>query len=407
MYINWEVFQMKKFLSYFGVALLAAALTATLIIVFAPSILMKNNGQSSMASPVNYSKFEKFDNSSFGANSIAGARSKLAPAVVYINTVSVVGQNMDIPEQFRDFFPPGFLEGQQRVQTGAGSGFIIKKDGYILTNEHVVRNAQKLQVTLFTGKKYDGRVVGADAQTDLAVVKINANDLPTVEMGDSGKLIPGQWVVAIGNPYGFHDTVTAGIVSALGRSLENPDVHGDLIQTDAAINPGNSGGPLADLSGKVIGINEAIIQNAQGIGFAIPINLAKKISNDLIEKGKVQRPETAWLGVSIGDIPDQVASYYGLANKEGAIIQVMAESPAAKAGLQDGDIIKEINHQKIKNAQDVVKTIKANKVGSTVDILVLREGSLKAFKVKLEAQPQALNQPINRRQRQSPFFGGP
>lgn len=396
---------MKKYLSYFGVALLAAALTTTLFFFFVPSTL-KNNNQSATLTPVNYSKMEKF-NGNFGADSIISARLKLAPAVVYINTVSMVAENMDIPDQFRDFFPPGFFNGQQRVQTGAGSGFIIKKDGYILTNEHVVRNAQKLQVTLFTGKKYDGRVIGTDPQTDLAVVKINAKDLPEVQMGDSSKLVPGQWVVAIGNPYGFHDTVTAGIIGALGRSLENPDVHGDLIQTDAAINPGNSGGPLADLSGKVIGINEAIIQNAQGIGFAIPINLAKKISTDLIEKGKVQRPETAWLGVGVGDIPDQVASYYGLANKEGAIIQVISDSPAAKAGLQDGDIIKEINHKKIKKAQDVVANIKKNKVGATVDVLILREGALQAFKVKLEAQPQISNQSNSDRSRQSPFFGRP
>lgn len=396
---------MKKFLSYLGVALLAAMFTALLFMALAPSIF-KNSNQSGVPVPVNYGKIEKFDGS-FGADSIISARTKLAPAVVYINTVSLVTENMDIPYQFRDFFPPGFFEGQQRVQTGAGSGFIIKKDGYILTNEHVVRNAQKLQVTLFTGKKYDGRVVGTDPQTDLAVVKINANNLPVVQMGDSSKLVPGQWVVAIGNPYGFHDTVTAGIISALGRSLDDPDVHGNLIQTDAAINPGNSGGPLADLSGRVIGINEAIIQNAQGIGFAIPIDLAKKIATDLIEKGKVQRPETAWLGVGVGDIPDQVANYYGLANKDGAIIQVMPNGPAAKAGLQDGDIIKEINHKKVKNAQDVVKNIKENKVGSVVEILILREGTLKAFKVKLEAQPQMLNQPNSRRGRQSPFFGGP
>lgn len=395
---------MKKYLAYFGVAVLASALTAIIFLALAPAI-WKDSHSLSVAPANYYGKMEKF-NGSFGSDSIINARQKLAPAVVYINTVSVVTENTDIPFEFRDFFPPDFFNGQQRVQTGAGSGFIIKKNGYILTNEHVVRNAQKLQVTLFTGKKYDGRVVGTDPQTDLAIVKINADNLPIIEMGDSNILIPGQWVVAIGNPYGLHDTVTAGIISALGRSLDDPSAHGNLIQTDAAINPGNSGGPLADLSGRVIGINEAIIQNAQGIGFAIPINLAKKVSMDLIDKGKVDRPETPWLGVGVGDIPDQVVNYYGLANKDGAIIQVMPGSPAAKAGLQDSDIIKEVDHHKINNAQDVVKIVKNLKVGKVVDILVLRDGELKVFKVKLEAQPQMLNQPNPRRQNQLPFFGG-
>ena len=194
-------------------------------------------------------------------------------------------------------------------------------------------------------------------------------------MGDSDNLIPGQWVVAIGNPYGFHDTVTAGIISALGRSLEDPNQSGNLIQTDAAINPGNSGGPLVDLSGKVIGINEAIIANAQGLGFAIPINSAKKIVKDLIEKGKVQRPATPWLGVGMTDINERIADYYGLNNQAGAIIQVIPNSPAAKAGLQDGDIIKEVNHQEVKNPDDVIKIVKDSKVNQILDLLVFREQS--------------------------------
>jgi len=199
---------------------------------------------------------------------------------------------------------------------------------------------------------------------------------------------PGQWVVAIGNPYGFHDTVTAGIISALQRSLDNPDQRGNLIQTDAAINPGNSGGPLVDLSGRVIGINEAIIANAQGIGFAIPINTANKIAEQLIKNGKVQRKATPWLGVGLTEINKKIAEYYGLSNQEGAIIQVYPNSPAAKAGLHDGDIIKEINRKKIKKPDDIVNLIKNAKVGQSIEVLVFREGNLTVIKVKLEEKPQ-------------------
>ncbi len=385
----------RKYLSYFAIALISSFFTAALCVVLLPKMYNPNNPvRLNYASQTGIKKVE-YLNEQVGSNSIINARQKAAPSVVYIDTVAVVTATPDIPEEFRDFFPPGLFGGGQQQVRGAGSGFIIRSDGYILTNEHVVRNAQNLKVTLQGGKKFDGRVIGTDPQTDLAVVKINAKNLPTADLGDSDSLVPGQWAVAIGNPYGFHDTVTAGIISALGRSIDDPNNRGYLIQTDAAINPGNSGGPLVDLSGKVVGINEAIIANAQGLGFAIPVNLAKKVSKELIEKGKVQRPAAPWLGVALTALNDQLANYYGLTNLEGAIIQVYSNSPASKAGLQNGDIIKEVNHVKIKSPQDVVKEVSKAKVGAQIELLILRDGTMRVIKVKLEAKPQQLEKNIN------------
>ncbi len=377
--------KIKKYLPFILIALCSSLLTAGLFTLVTDS--NHNNSIGAIQSLQPTVQKASYVSGPIGSGSIVEARKKVAPSVVNIDTVSVVTTNPSIPFEFRDFFPPGFFQNQQQVK-GAGSGFIIRADGYILTNEHVVRDAQTLKVTLYGGKKYDGRVIGTDPQTDLAVVKIDGKNFPAVEMGDSNGLEPGEWVVAIGNPYGFHDTVTAGIISALGRSLEDPNQSGNLIQTDAAINPGNSGGPLVDLNGKVIGINEAIIANAQGLGFAIPINLAKGIAQDLIEKGKVDRPATPWLGVGLLEINDRIAEYYGLANREGAIIQVFSDSPAAKAGLQDGDIIKEVNRKKIKTPQDVIDIVKSLKVGQQIEVLIYRDKEFKVFKVKLEAKPQ-------------------
>ena len=377
--------RIQKYLPFILIAICSSLLTAGLFALVTNQEQSNPSGTVSSLQPT--VQKASYLSMPIGDGSIVAARKKVAPSVVNIDTVSVITTSPSIPFQFRDFFPEGFFQNQQQVK-GAGSGFIIRSDGYILTNEHVVRDAQTLKVTLYGGKKYDGRVIGTDPQTDLAVVKIDAKNLPAVEMGDSNNLEPGQWVVAIGNPYGFHDTVTAGIISALGRSLDDPNQSGNLIQTDAAINPGNSGGPLVDLGGKVIGINEAIIANAQGLGFAIPINLAKNISKELIEKGKVDRPATPWLGVGLLEINDRIADYYGLPNREGAIIQVYSDSPAAKAGLMDGDIIKEVNRKKIKTPQDVVDIVKNLKVGQQIEILIYRDKEFKVFKVKLEAKPQ-------------------
>lgn len=377
----------QKYIEYTIVALIASLITTGIMITVTPTLFQKTH-----PNPINNITPAKLQLNSNASNSFVNARQKVAPAVVYIDTVSVVSNSPNLPFGLpKEFFPPGLFDQPRQEQRGTGSGFIIRADGYILTNEHVVRDAQKLEVTLFGGKKFSGRIVGTDSVSDLAVVKVDAKNLPTVEMGNSAELVPGDWVMAIGNPYGLHDTVTAGIISAVGRSLEDPNQTGNLLQTDAAINPGNSGGPLVDLAGRVVGINEAIIANAQGLGFAIPIDSAKKIANDLINHGQVQRPATPWLGVSLTEMNSQIANYYGLSDQDGAIIKVIPGSPAEKAGLQNGDIIKEINHQKITTPADVVKIIRGTKVGKFIDIVVFREGRLQVFKVKIEAQPQNLN----------------
>jgi len=323
-------------------------------------------------------------------NAVVAAKKKVAPAVVYIDTVRTVTFKSVIPDFFREFFPEHF-ELPKQEQRGQGSGFIIDSSGHILTNEHVIRGADRLTVTLQDGRKFEGRVIGSDQKTDLAIVKIDAKNLPYAELGDSDTLEPGQWVVAIGNPFGLHETVTFGIVSALKRSLDNPDQSGHLIQTDAAINPGNSGGPLIDLNGRVIGINEAILSNAQGIGFAIPINLAKKHLNELIQKGKITHPPVPWLGVYMAAVNKEIASYLGMNAAVGVYVEAVEEgSPAHKGGLRPGDVIREVNRKVIENPEALSKTIREMKVGQEVTLLVWRNCNYKTLKVKLAARPQKL-----------------
>lgn len=232
---------------------------------------------------------------SWGPNTIANIVEEVGDAVVNIDVVKKVRVSSPFKNFERDFgffgfdFMPEFRDFySDRVipQKGAGSGFIIDSKGYILTNEHVVRGADEIKVTLKDGRKLKGKVAGKDASLDLAVIKVDAKDLPTLKLGDSSKIRPGEWVIAIGNPYGFSNTVTAGIVSATGRTLKDLGKK-NLIQTDTPINPGNSGGPLLNLNGEVIGINVAIVAGAQSIGFAIPVNAAKEVVDELIKKGKV------------------------------------------------------------------------------------------------------------------------
>jgi serine protease Do len=331
----------------------------------------------------------------FNSNTIADIVEKAGPAVVNIDVVKM--QKAQIFNPFKDFekdfgfgfdFDPqyrNFFEDKIFPVKGAGSGFIIDKEGYILTNEHVARGADKIKITLKDGRTFDGKAVGHDAMLDLAVIKIEAHDLPTVTLGNSSKIRPGEWAIAIGNPYGFSNTVTAGIISATGRTLGDIGKR-DLIQTDAAINPGNSGGPLLNIQGEVIGINVAIVAQAQGIGFAIPINDVKDILQDLITKGKVIRP---WLGVYMRNIDQKIANYLDLPFAEGVVITDIAkESPAQKMGLKKYDVIKEVNGKKPDNADDMQKTVSAMKPGSDISLVVYRDGKNYSLRGKLGTRPE-------------------
>jgi serine protease Do len=306
------------------------------------------------------------------------------PAVVKIETVST--QKSDTSGRdpfFRQFFGGNFPQ-QQQTQQALGSGFIINKDGYILTNNHVVEGAQSIKVTV-TGqdKQFDAKVIGTDPELDLAVIQITGpKDLPSLKLGNSDNIHVGDWSVAIGNPYGLDHTVTVGVISAKGRPLNIGEARfKDLLQTDASINPGNSGGPLLNLNGEVIGINTAINAEAQGIGFAIPINTVQQVLDDLINKGKVSHP---WLGVAIQDMTPELQKYFNTDTKDGAVITYLASgSPAEKAGMQQGDIIVEMDKNKIKDSSQLSTAISNTKIGEKHEFLLIRDGQLKTVTVNI------------------------
>ncbi|MBU0629821.1 MAG: trypsin-like peptidase domain-containing protein [Candidatus Margulisbacteria bacterium] len=271
-------------------------------------------------------------------------------------------------------------------QRGAGSGFIIDKRGYIMTNEHVVRGAAEIIVTARNGKKYNGKIAGADPDLDIAIVKIDPQgaELPILPLGDSASLRPGEWVIAIGNPYGFSNSVTAGIISATGRVLGDLGKK-NLIQIDAAINPGNSGGPLLNLSGEVIGVNVAIVSGAQGIGFAIPVNAANEIVQALIDNGRVIR---GWLGVYMQDVDGRVANYLDLPMLDGAVIlDIINGSPAQTMGLRKFDVFREVNGVKVSTANDMHEAIAALNPGAEIKVKVYRDGRVIYLTGKIAEKP--------------------
>jgi len=286
-------------------------------------------------------------------------------------------------DPLHDFFEKFFGGAPQREyrQRSLGSGFIIDKDGFIVTNNHVVQGADKIKVILKDGREFDAEVKGRDANTDLALIRITSdNDLPVIQLGDSDALKIGEWVLAIGNPFGLEHTVTSGIISAKGRVIGSGP-YDDFIQTDASINPGNSGGPLINMEGKVVGINTAIIAGGQGIGFAIPVNLAKGIITQLKTKGEVTR---GWLGVGIQDLSQELKEYYGIKDGEGVLVtQVFPGDPADKAGLKVGDIIQKVNGQEVDSSRELSRMIAETPVGRGVEILILRKGSSQTFNVAL------------------------
>jgi serine protease Do len=311
---------------------------------------------------------------------------EVKPAVVNISTTQAPRQQprrgFRAPfrgqEPFEDFFERFFggpMPQEPRGQQSLGSGFIIDKDGYILTNNHVLENAGTITVKLANEKEYEANVVGRDPRTDLALIKINARgDLPVVRLGDSESLRVGDWVLAIGNPFGLGQTVTAGIVSAKGRVIgQGP--YDDFIQTDAAINPGNSGGPLFDTKGEVVGINTAIFSQSGGnigIGFAVPINMAKGLVPQLKTKGRVSR---GWLGVSIGPVTDEAAKELKLKDKKGALVmEVVERSPADRAGFQQGDVIVSYDGKDVAGPADLPRLVASTAIGKEVSLRVIREG---------------------------------
>ena len=321
------------------------------------------------------------------SNSIADIAETVGPAVVNIDTVRMVKTQFPSFEDpiFRRFFGREFEEFRRTIpQKGTGSGFIINQEGYVLTNEHVVRKADKIKVTLSDGREFDGEIIGSDVTSDMAIVKIKADHLPTVTLGNSDELRVGEIVIAIGNPYGLQQTVTMGVVSAKDRSIPTGiegHIYKDFIQTDTAINPGNSGGPLLNIKGEVVGINTAIIPYAQGIGFAIPINIAKRNIDDLINLGKVRR---SWLGVYIQEVTPEIAEQFDLTEAKGVLVgDVIEDSPAEEAGIKRGDIIVRVNDEEVNSPEELQDKIRSIEIGEKANVEVMREGKEITFVVKI------------------------
>lgn len=316
---------------------------------------------------------------------------KEMPAVVNISTRQVIKVQQPSPfgdPQMDDFFyrffggrPPQ----REQVRQSLGSGFIISPDGYILTNNHVVDKARDIKVSLSDGRVMEAKLIGKSQEIDIALIKVEAKNLPSVELGDSDTLEVGDWVFAIGNPFGLNHTVTAGIVSAKGRVI-GVGPYDDLIQTDAAINPGNSGGPLFNIKGEVVGINTVIIATGQNLGFAVPVSMVKEVLPSIKQKG---RPDMGWLGVSAQMVTPDLAEALGLQEPVGAIVNgITKKSPAEKAGLKRGDVIVELDGRKILDPSELPRMVAFGHIGKTVVMKVIRQGNPMELKAVIEVRPE-------------------
>lgn len=321
--------------------------------------------------------------------------SSISPSVVNISTTKVMRRELApfFDEPFSEFFSPfrDFKMPKKWKEQSLGSGVIVSPDGYIITNNHVIEQADEIRVTLFDKRSFKAKVIGVDNKTDVAIVKIDADNLFAVQWGDSDKLQVGEFVLAIGNPYGLSHTVTMGIISAVGRANVGIADYEDFIQTDAAINPGNSGGPLVNTKGELIGINTAIFSRSggyQGIGFAVPSNMARLVMDQLVSKGKVTR---GWLGVTIQEITPELSQKFGLRTSKGALIGDVAKgSPAEKSGLRRGDVILEFNGKKVSDVGNLRNMVAQSKVGIQIPITILRAGKEYTVHVTTSELPKEL-----------------
>jgi serine protease Do len=403
--LNFKIFQEKRF------AFVAITLLFGIIIGFFLAARLNVEGRLESAtvdSPQNAAGTGQMWQFEDAVSSVA---EKIGSAVVSISSESIekpqqqarrvypFGESPFEEDPFRKFFDDflGQIPEREFKRMGLGSGVIIDANGFILTNEHVVRDADKLTVKLSDGREFKAKVKGSDPRSDLAVIQIDAKNLPTASLGDSDIVKIGQWVVAIGNPFGFalqnpEPTVTVGVVSALhrslGRSFGRERDYSDLIQTDAAINPGNSGGPLVNLRGEIIGINVAIFSTTggyEGIGFAIPVNSAKRIVSKLIKGEEI---EYGWLGITIQDIDPKLANYMKLSSAEGVlVVNVLKGGPAERAGIKNSDVIVEFDSRKIRDTKDLLKVVGQASVGGKASVVVMRDKKTQALEVTIGRRP--------------------